>query len=200
VLRDRPFALVTALSSVMLLYMPMLSLAVPLWIAQRTDAPTWMASLVFITNTVLVMLFQVAVATRVTDTTRAARTVRLAGFVQLAACAVFAVSGWWTNALASSALLLAAVTVFTCGELLLSSGTWEISFGLAPDDKQGQYQGFFGTGKTVGRTLGPVIMTTVVIGWGTTGWLVLGTAFALAGLAMPLAVRWALRTQRVAAG
>lgn len=36
VLRDRPYAVITLLNTVLLLYMPLLSLVVPLWIVQRT--------------------------------------------------------------------------------------------------------------------------------------------------------------------
>ena len=44
VLRDRPYAVLTLLNAVMYLNMPLLSLGLPLWIAQRTDAPPAMAA------------------------------------------------------------------------------------------------------------------------------------------------------------
>ena len=77
------------------------------------------------------------------------------------------------------------------GEMMLGSGAWEISFGLAPPDKHGQYQGFFGTGVAVARMLGPLLLTALIITWGTPGWLVLGVLFAGAGFAIGPAVRWA---------
>jgi hypothetical protein len=77
------------------------------------------------------------------------------------------------------------------GEMLQSAGTWEIGFALAPADKQGQYQGFFGTGTSVARAIGPVLLSTVVIGWGLPGWLLMGAVFLAAGWAMGPAVRWA---------
>lgn len=72
---------------------------------------------------------------------------------------------------------------------------WEISFSLAPEDRHGQYQGFFGAGFTVARMLGPLLVTTVVLGWGTAGWLCLGGLFVVAGVAAGPAVRWAERTR-----
>jgi hypothetical protein len=77
----------------------------------------------------------------------------------------------------------------------LASGAWEISFGLAPTDKQGQYQGFYGTGPAIARMLGPVLLTTLVLGWGAIGWLVVGALFLGTSCATGPAVRWAARTR-----
>ncbi|MFI6787908.1 MFS transporter [Nonomuraea sp. NPDC050383] len=197
VLRDRPYALVTLINTVMLLYMPMLSLIVPLWIAQRTAAPTWTVSALLLLNTAGVVLFQVRVARRVRGLADASSSVRRAGLVMLVACAVFALSSAGSSPWLAGAVLLAGVALQVVGELLLASGAWEISFTLAPDDKQGQYQGFFGTGTAVARMLGPALLTTLVMGWGTAGWLVLGLMFLGAGVAIPPAVRWARRGMAV---
>ncbi|MFI7641575.1 MFS transporter [Nonomuraea sp. NPDC049400] len=188
VLRDRPYALVTLINAVMLFYMPLLSLIVPLWITSRTSAPTWMVSVLLLINTGTVLLFQVRVARRVKGLRSASLSVRNAGLVMFAACAVFALSpyGWL--------FLLVAAGLQVYSEMLLASGAWEISFALAPDDKQGQYQGFFGTGVAVARMLGPVVLTTLVLGGGTLGWLLLGAVFVAAGASMAPAVRWGQRS------
>ena len=47
---------------VTLLNMPLLSLVIPLWIVQRTEAPTWTVSALLVLNTLSVVLFQVRVA------------------------------------------------------------------------------------------------------------------------------------------
>ncbi|WP_420719074.1 hypothetical protein [Streptomyces sp. WM6386] len=39
------------------------------------------------------------------------------------------------------------------------------------------------------RTLGPLVVTTLLIGWGTTGWLLLGGATLMASYAMGPATR-----------
>ncbi|KAB8196354.1 MFS transporter [Nonomuraea phyllanthi] len=189
VLRDRPYVLITLINAVMLFYMPLLSVVLPLWIASRTTAPTWMFSVLLLINTGTVVLFQVRVARRVKGLRSATLSVRHAGLVLLASCAVFALSpyGW--------PFLLAAAGLQVLGEMLLASGSWEISFGLAPEDKQGQYQGFFGTGTAVARMLGPVVLTTLVLGGGTIGWLAMGAVFAASGAAMGPAVRWGQRTR-----
>jgi MFS family permease len=196
VLKDRPYALVTLINTVMLLYMPLLSLVLPLWIARRTAAPAWTVSALFVLNTVSVVLFQVRAARQVTGTASASRQVRRAGVVLLAACGVFALSASGGSAWIAGAVLVAAAVLQVIGEMLLGAGLWEIGFALAPADRQGQYQGFFGTGTAIARMLGPLLLTTLIIGWGPPGWLVLGGVFLLAGSTMTPAVRWAERDPR----
>ena len=69
------------------------------------------------------------------------------------------------------------------------------SFGLAPTDKVGQYQGVFGVGATMADMLGPLVLTALVVGWRVPGWLVLGLVFVSCGLVMTPAVRWGERTR-----
>ncbi|MFD8912297.1 MFS transporter [Streptomyces sp. NPDC059575] len=191
VLRDRPYALVSLLNMIMLLYMPLLSVVLPLWIVERTEAPSWTVSALLVVNTVGVVLFQVRMAARVRDLPSASRALRHAGLVLLAACACFALSATGTTAWTAALLLLAAACVQVLGEMLLGSGSWEIGFALAPPDKQGQYQGFYGAGTAVARLIGPLLLTTLILSGGTLGWLLLGALFLTAGLAMGPAVRWA---------
>ncbi|MFI0445794.1 MFS transporter [Actinomadura sp. 6N118] len=195
VLRDRPYAALTLINTVMLLYMPMISLVMPLWVVERTDAPRWLVSAMLVINTVCVVLFQVRVARGVTGLPSATRFVRLAGLIMLACCAVFALSAYGSSAWPATLILLAGIVLQVAGEMFLASGAWEISFGLAPARQQGQYQGFFGMGIPLARMLGPILLTTLIMGWGAPGWLVLGIIFLTAGLAMTPAVRWAERTR-----
>ncbi|MER5320775.1 MFS transporter [Streptosporangium roseum] len=198
VLRDRPYALISLLNMIMLLHMPLLSLVIPLWIVQRTEAPSWTVSALLVLNTLSVVLFQVRVARRVTGLGTASRSVRQAGLVMLASCAVFALSAAGSSAWAAGAALLVAACLQVLGEMMHASGAWEVGFDLAPQDRQGQYQGFFGAGTAVARMLGPLLLTTLIITWGPPGWLLLGGLFLLAGSAMGPAVRWAERTRAAA--
>lgn len=195
VLRDKPYALVTFLNTIMLFYMPLLSLVIPLWLVERTAAPPWLVSALLVLNTVSVVLFQVRVASRVTGLASAARYVRYAGIAMLAACAVFAFSSVGSSAWLAGFVLLAGAVLQVIGEMMLGAGSWEIGFDLAPAGKQGQYQGFFGTGTAVARMAGPLALTALIISWGTPGWFVLGALFLGAGIAMGPAVRWAERTR-----
>ena len=195
VLRDRPYAVLALLNAVMLMFMPLLSLVAPLWIVERTNAPGWVVASLLIINTIGVTLFQVRIARSVTDLRTATRSVRFAGVAMLAACGVFALSALGLAPAGAAAVLAVAAALLTLGEMKLASGAWEISFGLAPADKQGQYQGFFGTGPAVARMLGPALLTTLVLGWGPVGWIVVGALFLGTSCATGPAVRWAARTR-----
>ncbi|MCX5332947.1 MFS transporter [Streptomyces sp. NBC_00140] len=188
VVRDRRYVAVTALNTVLLLRMPLLSLGLPLWIAERTQAPTWLVSALFVLNTGAVMVFQVRMARGVTGIGSAVGAVRRSGWVMLAACAVFALSAGASPWVAAGVLVAGAV-LQVVAEMGQSAGSWQLSFDLAPADRVGEYQGFFGTGVTVARTLGPLVVTTLLIGWGTAGWLLLGGVTLLASYAMGPAAR-----------
>ncbi|MET9312212.1 MFS transporter [Kribbella sp. NPDC003505] len=197
VLHDRPYAVLALINAVMLLFMPLISLVGPLWIVTRTNAPDWVVASLMIVNTLGVTFFQVRIAKRVKDLRTASRSVRYAGVAMLAACAVFATTAAGLSAPLTAVVLVIAAALLTLGEMKLASGAWEISFGLAPADKQGQYQGFFGTGPAIARMLGPALLTTVVLGWGPIGWLVVGALFLGTSCATGPAVRWAARTRAV---
>ncbi|MET8701075.1 MFS transporter [Kitasatospora sp. NPDC004723] len=193
VLADRRYVLVALVNTVLLLRMPLLSLVIPLWIADRAPQLGWLGSGLFVLNTLGVTLFQVRTARAVTGLRSAARTVRQAGAVLLASCAVFALSAATAPLWVTAALLVAGAVLQVVGEMKQSAGSWQIGFDLAPADRLGQYQGFFGTGVAVARTAGPLLLTTLLLDGGGPGWLLLGGLFLAAGCAMGPAVRRAER-------
>src|SRR5439155_21842572 len=121
VLRDKPYAVLTGLNTIMLLHVPMMTLAIPLWIVQRTDAPRWMVSALLVVNTVTVVLFQIRVARRVVDLRSAARSTRFAGVLLLAACVVFALTSLGLKAWIATVVLLAAALLQAAGEMAQSA-------------------------------------------------------------------------------
>ncbi|ATL25305.1 MFS transporter [Streptomyces formicae] len=193
VLRDRPYAVITLLNAVLLLRMPLLSLAIPLWVVERTHAPGWLVSALFVLNTLAVMAFQVRVARGVTGLRTATRAVRRSGLVMCASCAVFALSAAGLSPWAAASVLVAGAVLQVVAETQQSAGSWQIGFALAPAHQVGQYQGFFGTGVPLARTLGPLLLSWLLLVWGVPGWLLLGAVFLAASLAMGPAVRWAER-------
>ena len=195
-LRDRPYALITCLNMIMVFYLPLIDVALPLWVVRETKATSWMVAVLFGVTTISVVAFQVPIARAVTDLDSASRSIRRGGVLLLAACVTFAASAAGSSAWVASLLLLAATGLQVLGQMVQYSGVWEISFGLAPADRHGQYQGLFGTGPAAAEMLGPLVLTTLVVSWGYPGWLVLGAAFALAGAAMRPAVRWAEATRQ----
>lgn len=190
VLRDRPYVLVTFLNTVLLLRMPLLSLAIPLWITERTEAPAWLVSALFVLNTGAVMVFQVRMARGITGLMTATRAIRRSGLVMLAACAVFALSSGASPWVAAG-ILSAGAVLQVVAEMQQSAGSWQLAFDLAPADRMGEYQGFFGTGVTVARTMGPLVLTALLVGWGAPGWLLLGGLMVAASYGMGPASKWA---------
>lgn len=195
VLRDRPYAVVTLLNTVLLLRMPLLSVGLPLWITERTEAPEWLVSALFVLNTGAVMLFQVRTARAVRGIPTAVRALRRSGALMVLTCVVLAMSAV-DSPWAAVAALAGGSVLLVAAEMLHSAGSWQLSFDLAPTGRVGEYQGFFGTGVTVARTLGPLVLTGLLLGRGTVGWLLLGGTVLAASYALGPAARWAAGTRQ----
>ncbi|MEU2613662.1 MFS transporter [Micromonospora sp. NPDC007271] len=189
VLRDRPYALLTALNAVMMLYLPLLSLVLPLWVARRTAAPSWLAAALLVVNTAAVMLAQVRVARRVVDPAGAVRSLRRAGVAMAVACGLFALSAAATSPGLAAAVLLLGAGAQVYAEMTHGAGAWQLSFDLAPADRHGLYQGFFGSGVPLARMLGPVLLTWLIVDGGSVGWLAFAGLYAAAAFGCGLVVR-----------
>ncbi|WP_168929722.1 MFS transporter [Nocardioides sp. GY 10127] len=198
-LRDRTYLAVVLLTSLMALQFGLQSVVVPLWIAERTSAPHVMVSAVLVVNTVLVALTQVRVSAGTEDVRVSARAVRRAGWLLLAACLVFPLSGIGDLPVtAVVAVLLLAAVIATLGEVWGEAGAWGLTFELADPRAAGAYQGVSQTGYALASMLAPGLLTSVVLGHGAPGWAVVGLGFALAGsAAVVLADRAAPRARRL---
>jgi MFS family permease len=189
VLRDRPFLAVMALVAVMTLHFSLLDVGIPLWVG-HTAAPRVTVAIVFVLNCVLVAVFSVPMA-RGSDTPRgAARSAVLAALLLAASCVVFALSASPTAALAAAAIVIAAGTVECFGEMAQAASSWGLSFALAPDNAQGQYQGLASSGFALATMVGPALMAGIAAA-GTVGWLIFGAVFLAAGFATVPVTTWA---------
>lgn len=194
VLRDKPYVVVTILSGIVSMHFVVMEVGIPLWISQRTDAPTSMVAALLVLNTVVVALFQVRM-TRGTDAVAAsAATMRRGGLWIAAAFVVLAFSSGVDAGVAVVVLLLGA-TVHVVGEMVTSGGQWGVSMGLAPAERQGQYQGFSGLGFGLSNVLAPTLITVLCIEWGRPGWFVMAGLILGAACGMRPAAAWALRTR-----
>ncbi|MFD5918889.1 MFS transporter [Kitasatospora sp. NPDC058201] len=189
-LRDGPFLVVTALSSVLGLQFAMLEVGVPLWIVQETDAPRITVAGTLIVNTVLVIAFQVRATRGTEDPAAAARVCGRAGLILAASCLVLALAHGAPAPIAA-VVLLVGVALQAIGEVLSQAGSWALSYDLAGERAHGAYQGVYNAGNSAALMIGPAVVSTVVIGYGLAGWAALGALLAAAGLAMGPAVRWA---------
>jgi MFS family permease len=192
VLRDRPYLLFVMVDGVVnSLYVGVLGVALPLWVAAGTDVPLWVVSALLLINTGGCVVLQVWSSRGAESLAGAARISRRGCLVLGLSCILFGLaSGLATWAAAT--LLVAATVVHLLGELWESSASWGLVFGLTPDGAHGQYQGALMMGRQVGGMATPILLTTLTVGWGTTGWVVLGLLFGACGMSVPLTVRWAL--------
>ncbi len=173
----------TALTGLLSLHKPVLTVALPLWVAQRTDAPRTLVSVLLVVNTVLTVLLQVPLSRGADGLVGGVRTIRRSGVALALACVLLGLasgrsSGW------AAGLLVAGAVVLTVGELWQSAGGWGLSYDLAPTDRYGQYQGVYALGNGIRDTFGPATVTALALVVGLPGWLLLAAGFAVVGLAM----------------
>ncbi|MFE4295535.1 MFS transporter [Streptomyces sp. NPDC056647] len=194
VLKDVPFMVVTALDSLLSLQGHVLVFALPLWIVGHSQTPHWLIGVCGVVNTLMVVVFQVRASRGVVDNASAGRGAVRSGVAFLLGMAAIAAAAGAPGWLAS-VLIVAGVVVHTVGELWHVAASFELSFGLAPARAQGQYSGLHATGTGLAGSLAPSVLALFCITWGVPGWLALGCVFVLAGVAMPYAVRWAVRSR-----
>jgi MFS family permease len=193
-LRDKPFVAYTILNGVMSLQYAVITFALPLWIAMKTDAPRWMVGAVLIVNTIGVVALQVWVGRKVNTVRQGAAAMRVAGFVFLVACGGVAVSAH-LPAWAAAAVLLIAVTIHSIGEMCHAAAVFALSFELAPAHAQSEYVGLQDMGLGAAFAVAPAVLGALCLGMGQVGWLLLGGVLAAAGLATVPIVTWALRSR-----
>ena len=192
VLRDSRYLTVCVLNGLLMTYGAILTVGLPLWIVRRTHAPAWTVAGVFLVSTLLVVTLQVR-ASRGTDTVHgAARGVRKAGALLLAACLVFA-STAALPAPGAIVVLGAGCVLLTLGEMVQQAAGWSLSYGLTPEDRQGEYLGAYAMGTRIYDSLGPILVTVMILGLGQLGWTLLGLLYLALALGLSAAARWAGR-------
>jgi MFS family permease len=193
-LADRPFVAYTVLAGFMFMEYLVTVLLLPLWVVDHTHSPRWTVSLFLLINTVLVVLFQVRVGSRVKTVRQGGAALRRAGVIFFLSCSAMGLAaglpGW-----AALLLLAGAVALHTYGELWHSAAVYALDFGLPPEHAQGQYQGLVGIGTGTGQAVAPVLLIGVCLTLGLAGWVGLGACFALAGLTGPALAAWGARTR-----
>jgi len=190
VLRDLPYVAVSLLNSVLVMNAGVLSVALPVWIAESTAAPAWVYALVVIVNAAAVVVLQVRVSKGGEDVPGGVQAWRWAGILLAGGCGLYAIAVGqpvW----AATALLLAGAMAHVLGEMLHAAGAWALGYGLAPERAQGQYQGLFTTSSLLGQMVTPVLATVVLGHLGAAGWAVFAGLFLTAGALAPRVAGWA---------
>ncbi len=194
VLRDRPFLVLTVLNGVLALNWGLLDAGLPVWLTTHTQAPPWTMGVLLTFNGVVIVLLLNRFTQRASTVRSAGRSSLFAGCTLAAACLLFAMTDGGVGTVVIAVLFLAAA-VQTVGELFFVGGGYGLSVGMTREDAHGEYQGMFGVGEGAAMMLAPGLLTALLAGWGTPGWLLLGGLFLLAGIGLLFTSRWSLREE-----
>lgn len=187
-LRDRQFLSVSAANAALTLHFELLSFALPLWVVMRTDAPPATVSVVFVINTVMVVLLQVRASKRIGNVTDSVRHLPLVGVLLAGSCLLMATTAH-THAWVTIAILAFWAITYTVAELVHSAVEFSLSFDLADDSQQGDYQSTFALARSVVRAISPALLSALVLNSSSGGgWIVMA---AVLGLAAALTARLA---------
>jgi hypothetical protein len=176
------YLLLAGLNTVMLLHDTILQIALPLFVLKHTRAPAATLPLLFVLNTVLVILLARWLSRRAATISGAARSERTAGLVLAITCVCLATAAFLPPVGAVIALVV-GVALLTVGESLQIAGGWELSHSHAPVATRGTHLAVFSSSVGLQRSIGPAYASLLGI-WGAFTWLPLAGAFVLAGTAM----------------
>jgi hypothetical protein len=171
-----------------------MELGLALFISAHTDAPTVMVAVLLVINTTAVALFQVRLSRRA-DSVEAGAKALVRGALWIAAG--FGIVGLAAqgNTWLAIGFLVVGSLVHVVGEMIGSGGQWGLQMGLAPHERQGQYQGFAGLGFSVMAVVGPPVVTFFTVDIGEAGWLMLAGIMVTISLISVPAARWALASR-----
>jgi MFS family permease len=187
VLTPRFLALAT-INGVLFTHTALLSVGLPLWIVDHTDAPVFVVGTVVVINTLLAITLQVPLGGRLETVRAAASRQRLSG-VCLAVTCLLAAAAAHTGAVGASLVMAVAAATLTLGEIWQMAGGWRLAFALAPPHRRASYVAVYEIGPSAATAAGPILLTWAVLRNGTAGWLGLAALFALAAVAVVLVAR-----------
>jgi hypothetical protein len=195
-LRDLPYMLVAQVSGLINLGDSILTIGLPIWIVTRTVMPRGLAAWLLIVNTLLVVALQVRVTRRASTVAGAAQIQRWAFLALAFACLIVSPTSR-LGALTATVLLLASTILLTFGEIWGQGAWWSLRYNLADPDAQGAYGAAFALGQAAPGVLGPVLVTSLAIGLGPRGWLILAGIFFGCSTINWWPVRLALRQRAI---
>lgn len=180
--RDWRYGLLAVLNGVLELHVTLLSVGLPLWALAATEMPAGALPFLVLINTLMSIVLQVPIARIVEREGGAARSLRFAGLALVLCCLVLAAAGGPGSPWAAAAVLALACVLLTFGEMWQATGSWELSYDWAPEDRKGVYLSVYSLGSTGQRIVGPALIASVVIAAGPAGWIGLAAVFCLVSL------------------
>lgn len=189
-IRDVRFAAIIAINSVLMLYTPLLTVALPLWVAARMHASLLLVSVALVVSSVGVVLLQVPASRQVSGLRTAATAARKGGVLFGVAAATFPLAAAVHGDIIQLAVIVVLALALAGGEVLYSVGSWELVYCLSPEESLGQYQGLFNIGMDVSLIVAPTLFGLLTVVRSMLGWAIVSFVFVLAAvLIVPLSTR-----------
>jgi hypothetical protein len=171
------FLSVTIGCGVLALLFPLFNVEIPLWLTTKTQVPAITVSVLFLLNTILVVLLQSRLTRWATGIRNGVRAGAVAGVCVICCCGVLAALPGLVTWLAAGGFVLAAV-LLTLGEMNQGSAAWTLSFGLSPEAERTRALALFNTGQAAAFVVGPALCTSAVAWAGRGGFAVLAAIVA----------------------
>jgi MFS family permease len=150
----------------------LLTIVIPLWLVQRTDAPHWLLAWLFGTNTVLCIFLPTFTSRGVRTINDALRRARYSTAFFVLACVITLFSHSTAGFLTALLVWLGHVAV-TGAELAIGSGTWAFQAKLMDPQRRGAYGGLSEVARAVSNFWAPAVFTFLVMHWGDSGWILI---------------------------
>ena len=170
----------------------LLTVVIPLWLVQRTDAPHWLLAWLFGTNTVLCVVLPSFTSRGVQTIEDALRRTRWSTGFFVLACAITLFSHSTVGLLTALLVWLGHVAV-TGAELAGNSGNWVFEAQLMDPHRRGEYSGLGEAASSLSYLGAPALYTFLVMRWGAPGWLVIAGIVILGGIGLHPSARAADR-------
>jgi MFS family permease len=156
VLRNRPFVAVIGINTVFI-FAGFAGLdLLPVYAKNHADVGEQAIGLVFLLNTLVIVVLQLPIA-KLVGGHRRMRTLGLLGLVWALAWGLVPIGGIWLAGLAATALFAVAASVFALGECLHGSVQAPLVVDLAEPALLGRYMALSAQSWQIGFTLGPAI-------------------------------------------
>jgi MFS family permease len=180
VARDWPFLSIVAAKLAFVICALAMTLVLPLYLIRNLGLPAWIAGTVFAANCVLVVTAQSGTVHALERRSRISA-IGVAGVLYAAAGAVFWCSGALNAAeAATAAVAIAAMLIYTCGEMIVSPTSDALATDSSPAQSRGRYLSVYQLSWSVGGLVTPIAATALLARGASWFWLTF-IAIALAG-------------------
>jgi MFS family permease len=192
-LRNRPFVVISVLGGVLSTNQVILTVVIPLWLVEDTNAPHVLLAGLFATNTIMAVTLQTTAARGTNTLPGAVRATYRSAACFAASCVVVMFTHGSVEWLTIALVWLAHI-ILTGAELFQAAAAWGFTSLLSDPVRRGEYQGVTQVGQTIGSVWAPAAYTFLAMNWHTAGWLTIAAIVVLAAIATPPVARAAERS------